>query len=580
MVNIPTTKRTRAIAGFIGLAALLIVLNSVAQSFLFRIDLTGDRRYTLADASKRVMLQLDNTVRVYVFLDGNMSLQLKKLRSTIKETLDELKVYAGVHLRYEFVDVAAETDPRELPQVHASLQARGLFPVTEEERTAGGERLERTVFPGALVVYSQTVDTTVRTREVAVNFLQDNSGAGSDESLLVAQQNVEPALTSAIARIARKELPDIAFVEGHGELDEYETGDICRELSPFARLERVEINGDIHALDHYAAVIVAKPTGAWNDADKLALDQYIMRGGRVAWFIDAVEVHHDSLANGFNTLAFACTHGLDDQLFRYGVRVNPAIIQDLQCAMLPVNIAPAGQTADFKPAPWTYYPLLIPPPDNVITRGLNLILSKYPGTIDTVGKNPAITKRNLLYSSEYSRTQAVPALVSLSQTMQRPDPAAFGQSFLPVAVTLEGTFTSAFLNRPLQHYNPRQSFTFKETGEPTKMIVIADGDIIRNEVVHRADGTRIFPLGFDRYMNVQFGNRSFVKNCIYYLLDDGNTMQIRPREWTMRLLDKAKIFPRRSLWIAINTALPILLVLAAGAIFTGLRKWKFKDLKI
>ncbi|MDR0581783.1 MAG: gliding motility-associated ABC transporter substrate-binding protein GldG [Prevotellaceae bacterium] len=574
MVNIPAIKRTRAIAKFIGLAALLVALNSVAQSFLFRIDLTGDRRYTLADASKRVMQELDNTVQVYVFLDGNMSLQLKKLRSTIEETLDELKIYAGAHLRYEFVDIAAETDPQELPQVYASLQARGLAPVTEEERTTGGGRLERIVFPGALVVYTQTIDTTVRTREVAVNFLQDNSGTNSEESLSVAQQNVEFALTSVIARIARKELPRIAFIEGHGELDEYETGDICRELASFAHLDRVEINEDIHALDHYAAVVVAKPAKAWSEADKLALDQYIMRGGRVAWFIDAVEVHHDSLASGFNTLAFACTHGLDDQLFRYGVRINPAIIQDLQCAMLPVNIAPAGQTADFKPAPWTYYPLLIPPPDNVITRGLNLILSKYPSTIDTVGKNPAISKRAILYSSEYSRTQAVPALVSLSQTMQRPEPAAFGQSFLPVAVTLEGTFTSAFLNRPLQHYNRQQSFAFKETGEPAKMIVVADGDIIRNDVVRRADGTRIFPLGFDRYMNVQFGNRSFVKNCIYYLLDDENTMQIRPREWTMRLLDKAKIFPQRSFWIALNTALPILLTLLAGALFTGVRRIK------
>lgn len=576
MVNILATKQTRAIAKFIGLAALVIAFNGVAQTFLFRIDLTGDHRYTLTDASKRVMQQLDNTVQVYVFLDGNMSLQLKKLRSTIKETLDELKVYAGGRLRYEFVDVAAETGPRELYQVYASLQERGLTPVTEEERTSGGGRSERIVFPGALVICAQTIDTTVRMREVAVNFLQDNSGANSEESLLIAQQNVEPALTSAMARIARKDLPRIAFIEGHGELDEYETGDISRELSPFVSLDRVTINEDVNALDPYEAVIVAKPTKAWSDADKLALDQYVMRGGRVAWFIDAVDVHHDSLANGFSTLAFACTHGLDDQLFRYGVRVNPVIIQDLQCAMLPVNIAPAGQTADFKPAPWTYYPLLIPPPDNVITRGLNLILSKYPGTIDTVGKNPAIIKKTLLYSSEYSRTQTVPTMVSLSQTMQRPDPAAFGKSFLPVAVTLEGTFTSAFVNRPVQHYNHQKDFIFKGASEPTKMIVVADGDIICNDVVRRADGTRIFPLGFDRYMNMQFGNRSLVKNCIYYLLDDENTMQIRSREWTMRLLDKAKIFPQRSWWIAFNTALPMLLTLIAGAMFSGWRKRKYR----
>jgi ABC-2 type transport system permease protein len=574
MVKSPAVKRNGAIAGFIGLTVLLVAVNMAAHAFLLRIDLTADSRYTLTDASKQVMRQLEQPVRIYVFLDGDMSLQLKKLRSTIKETLDELKVYAGSYLRYEFVNIAAETDPREINQAYASLQERGLMPVTEDERTSGGGRSERIVFPGALVMYSRSVDTTVQTREIAVNFLQDNSGANSDEHLLIARQNVEPALTGAIARIARESLPRIAFIEGHGELDEYETGDICRELSSFARLDRVTINEDIHALDPYEAVVVAKPSGAWSDADKLALDQYIMRGGRVAWFIDAVEVHHDSLANGLATLAFACTHGLDDQLFRYGVRVNPVMVCDLQCAMLPVNIAPAGQTADFKPAPWTYYPLLIPPPDNIITRGLNLILSKYPGTVDTVGKNAAITKKHLLYSSEYSRTQAAPALVSLSQTMQRPDPATFDRAFLPVAVTLEGTFTSAFFNRPLQHYNRREAFVFKAASAPTKMVVVADGDIIRNDVVRRADGTRIFPLGFDRYMNVQFGNRSFVKNCIYYLLDDENTMQIRPREWSMRLLDKAKIFPQRSRWIAFNTIAPILLTLLSGAAFIGWRKRK------
>ncbi len=429
-------------------------------------------------------------------------------------------------------------------------------------------------------MYNQTVytanDTLVAPRETAVNFLQNDAGAASsDEGLLVAQQNVEVLLAGAISRLTQKQWPYIAFVGGHGELNEYEAGDICQQLAAFAYLDRVTLNGDVDALSGYDAVVIAKPTTAWNEADKLVVDQYIMNGGRVAWFIDAVNVHHDSLANGHVTFAMECDHRLDDQLFKYGIRINPTIISDLQCAYLPVNIAPAGQTADFKPAPWVYYPLLVPPAGNSITQGLNLVEAKYPSHIDTVGKNSAVTKKVLLHSSQYSRTQTIPARISLSTITQRPDPEAFRQSFLPVAVALEGTFGSAFLNRPLQSYNNQQPFDFKTKSAATKMIVVADGDIIRNDVARRADGDRIFPLGFDRYMNVQFGNRRFVENCIYYLLDDDNTINIRPREWTMRLLDRAKIYPQRTYWTVVNTAIPLLLVLAAGALFVTLRKYKY-----
>ncbi len=508
-----------------------------------------------------------------------MPVEMKKLRTTIKETMDELKVYSHSHLQYEFVNISETTDPRDLNDVYVSLRERGLSPIMLQENAADGSRSERILFPGAIVSYTLATPAGVDTREAAVNFLQDNADTNSDESLLIAQQNVETALVNTIARIVKRELPRIAFVEGHGELDEYETGDISKELASIAHLDRVTINGEINALDDYAVVIIAKPTQPWPNDDKIAIDQYLMNGGRVAWFIDAVNVHHDSLTRSENTFALACQHGLDDQLFKYGVRINPNVVSDLLCAYLPVNIAPVGQTADFKLAPWTYYPLLIPPADHAITRGLNLIESKYPSTIDTVGKQDGrVHKQILLHSSENSRMQGIPALISLLQSKQRPDPAAYHYSFLPVATLLEGQFQSAFTNRPLENYNHQKPFTFKGSSDSTKMIVVADGDIIRNDVVSRADGTRIFPLGFDRYMNRQFGNRDFVKNCIYYLLDDDNTMQIRRREWTLRMLDRTKIYPQRTRWAAMNTALPIILTLLAGAVFIGWRKRKYQSL--
>jgi ABC-2 type transport system permease protein len=580
MVKCLSSPKSRAIAGFLGLVAFLLLANYAAHFFFFRIDLTGDRRYTLAESSKQVMRQLDENLHIYVFLDGDMPVEMKKLRTTIQETLDELKVHAPTRLRYEFVNITEDTDPRELDAVYASLQNSGLSPVIIQENARDGSRSERILFPGAIItctheLLSSDENRPTGTREMAVNFLQSNAAVDTDESLLTAQQNVEPALVSAFARIAKKELPHVAFVEGHGEADEYETGDISKEMASFARLSRVTIDGNVAALMAYDLVIIASPVEAWSEADKLALDQYIMQGGRTAWFIDAVDVHHDSLANGENTFALARGHGLDDQLFKYGVRINPNVVSDLQCAYLPVNIAPSGQTADFKPMPWTYYPLLMPPPEHAITRGLNLIASKYPSSIDTVGKNPAVERSILLHSSQYSRSQTIPFHISLSQATQRPDAAAYSKPAFPIALLSEGSFPSAFLNRPLSSYRLPEGFLFKGQSEPTKMIVVADGDIIRNDIIQRATGTRIFPLGFDRYMNVQFGNRNFVKNCIYYLLDDDNTMQIRPREWTLRTLDRARIYPERSRWISINTLLPLALTLLAGTVFIVLRNKKY-----
>lgn len=571
-----SAPRLRVLTRFTALGAALLLLNYAVRWTVVRIDLTGDRRYTLADASRQVMQRVTSDLFIDVYLDGEMPVEMKKLRATIKETVDELKAYAPGRVLFRFINLSGEVAPQALDEAYIALYERGLAPVVIEEHAPDGSRSERTLFPGALLSYSLSGnEPETGRREVAVNFLQSNADADSDRSLLLAQQNVETALTGAIASLIRTQTPRIAFVEGHGELDEYETGDVCKELAGFARLDRVLINGDVDALEGYAAVIVARPTQPWDEADKLALDQYIMRGGRVAWFIDAVEVHHDSLANGQTTFALACDHRLNDQLFKYGVRINPNVVSDLQCALLPVNIAPAGQTADFRPAPWSYYPLLTPPSTHPITSGITLIQSKYPSTIDAVGHGTAVAKTVLLASSTHSRTQPVPALISLAESMQRPDPSHYRQSSLPIALLLEGAFASAFLNRPLQQYNHRRPFVFKTHSDTTRMIVVADGDMIRNDVVRRPDGVRIFPLGFDNYMKTQFGNRAFVKNSLCFLLDDDNVFQIRRREWTLRLLDKTKVYPQRDFWVALNSVLPIALTLLAGLAFTGIRRRRY-----
>ena len=577
LLVLQSNKRRYAFYTVIVIAGLFPV-NIIAQHFFFRLDLTADKRYTISNAGKEAVKSLDNLCYVQVFLDGEMPIPFRKLQATIRETLDELKVYAGKYIQYEFIDIEKEVAGDSPDKIYAALQSYGLAPFITQENT-GSSTSERVLFPGALINYTTPVpqgdSMRLETRQMAVNFLQNNARKDPEAGMLIAQQNVEYELVSAISRISRKQQPRVAFIEGHGELDEYETGDITKTLSEFCRIDRMNIMGRVGVLNDYALVVIARPMQAWPEADKLALDQYIMQGGAVAWFMDEVHVHHDSLANGFFTFALAAQHGLEDQLFRYGVRINPTIIQDLQCSFLPVNIAPAGQQVQFKPMPWNYYPLLNPPSDNVITGGLNLIMSQYPGSIDTVNSNPGVKKDYLLYSSQYSRTQQIPIRISLSELSEQNDPAHFGRSFLPVALSLEGVFPSAFLNRPLEKYNNGEPFRFLPESAPTKMIVVADGDIIRNEVSRRADGTRILPLGYDRYTGTQFGNKNLVKNMLFYLLGEDNLLRLRSREWELRLLDKRQIKLYRSRWVAVNTIVPPLLVLLAGGLFIWLRKRKY-----
>ena len=556
----------------------LLVINLVFHHWFFRIDLTGDKRYTIAAVSKEVMKSLSGDCHVEVFLDGEMPASIRKLRTTIKETLDELKVYAGKHIQYEFINVEKEAAKYGLENVYSALHDAGLTPVDVQENTGGSTSVRR-LFPGAIITYLATVkhgdSSYIEQREIPVNFLQNDARSDPEMNVLLAQQNVEYELVSAITNISREYFPQIAFIEGHGELDEYETGDIGRSLSEFCYIDRINIQGRVGILDDYEMVIIAKPMEEWPDADKFVVDQYIMRGVRVAWFIDAVHVHHDSLVQGHYTFALAANHRLEDQLFRYGVRINPTVIQDMQCSLLPVNIAPPGQTSNYKATPWTYYPLLSPPANNAITRGLNLIMSQYPATIDTVNTRPEVRKTYILHSSQYSKASQVPLRISLNEAGKQYAPENFPQSYLPVAVLMEGSFASAFENRPVAEYTAGKNFRFINKSVPAKLIVVADGNIIRNEVNRRADGNRISPLGFDTYTRTMFGNKNFVKNIVYYLLDDEELMQLRSREWELRLLDKRAVNQHRSKYVAINTIAPPLLVVLVGLLLIWLRKRKY-----
>jgi gliding-associated putative ABC transporter substrate-binding component GldG len=545
----------------------LILLDIVTETVILRIDLTEDRRYTVSDPAKDIIRNLDDVIFIRIYLGGEMPVHIKKFRASVREKLDELRRVSKNNIQYDFRNPAEGSDERRAA-VFNELTGKGLIPLTIRETDAEGGSTQRMVFPCAIVSY--------KGKEMPVNFVKSGQTLSVDESLNLALQNLEYEIANVIQKISRKSKEKIAFIEGHGELDDNSLWGISESLGEYYDIDAVTIEGVTGILDEYSAVVVAKPMEQWPEADKFVIDQYIMHGGRTAWFIDAAHIHEDSLSKGEMTMGFVCEHNLNDQLFNYGVRINHNVIQDMQCSQVRIDVAPPGMPADFRLAPWTYFPLLWPPSDNPITKGINLVKAQYPGVIDTVGNNVDTRKTYLLYSSENAKVTTVPMIISLSQVDEKITRRVFDKSYLPVAVLLEGNFDSPFRNRIVSQYINTPGFNFVPKSTKTKMVIVSDGDIIRNDVNRAGVETLPYPLGYDRHTGYTYGNNDFVVNVINYLTDENGLMDIKNKTLKMRLLDKSKIARNHTKIILINTAIPPVVIIFCGIVFIIYRRRKYR----
>lgn len=195
---------------------------------------------------------------------------------------------------------------------------------------------------------------------------------------------------------------------------------------------------------------------------------------------------------------------------------------------------------------------------------------QFASSIDTIQND--ITKIPLLTTSNNTRIMNAPAIVSLEMLKQKQDPRLFNMSNLNVAMLLEGKFTSAFKHRLAPEMMDNQMIAFKETCDTTNsMIVIADGDIIRNDYVNGQP----LPLGYDRYTREMYGNKEFLINCVNYLCGDEDMIPLRSREVAMRKLDSVKAEKEKSFWQIINIGVPIIIVLIMGFAIHFIRKRKY-----
>jgi gliding-associated putative ABC transporter substrate-binding component GldG len=561
--NNPGRIRMNSWIEFLLISASVIILSVSLSILKFRIDLTGDRRFSLSEPTKKILSELRNDLYIQVWLDGDMPVQFKKLKRSVKDILDEFRIASGRKVGFEFINPSQGDDARERNSRYESLISSGLVPVNIQSKDEEGGASQKIIFPGMTVNYNGV--------EIPVNFLKNNQLLPPEQNLLNSIEGLEYEIIQTISTITSDSIYKIAFIEGHDEISEIETADITIGLSKYFTIDRGIIGGRPGILDKYSAIVIAGPQKPFDEKDKLVIDQYIMNGGKVLWLYEEVNVNEDSLVSG-ETMALYTPLNIGDQLFRYGVRVNPSVVQDLECMLKPFNVISGGTRQQVVPVPWLYYPLLTPSSVSPVTRNINRVLGRYVNYIDTVGRDPGISKTVLLSSSRTARTINPPVLINLRDARETPDEKLFSKSSLPVAVMLSGRFRSAFTNRIVPGVTDGKDFKMREIGEPSKMIVVADCDIIRNEVRRVGNNVTPLPLGQDRYTLQTFGNKDFVVNCINSLVDDNGLMELRSREIKLRLLDKTAIRNNKSLIITINIAVPVLLVIIAGFLYSILRR--------
>jgi len=556
------------------LGVVIIVLVNIIASFVFtRVDLTAEKRYSLSPAVKSVLKGLKDDVFFRVYLDGELPSGFRRLSNETREMLNEFRAYSD-HIQYQFVDPSASPNVKERNDTYRLLVEQGLQP-TDLRVTNKGESSQLIIFPGAIVVYQG--------REMPVQLLMTQLGQDPQKVLNSSIQALEYNLGNAMDKLINTSKPRVAILEGQGELSGGELAALEEALSEYYNVERISINGKINSLtirlqtdssgsplvNKYKALIIAGPERSFSEKDKFLIDQFIMRGGRVLWMIDPVFARMDSLQQYATTLGIANDINLDEMLFNYGVRLNKNLVMDMSALPIPIKTGQIGDQPQFDFFPWYYFPLITPATNHPIVNGLNAVKTEFISSIDTV-EAPGVKKTILLTSSPYSRIVYAPVLIDLEILRDEPDPRMYNAGPQPVAVLLEGEFASAYLFRLPPEIEQNEKLYVRKKSEPTRMVVIADGDIAKNQF--HVTQKYPLPLGFDQYTGQTFGNMDLLMNTMNYLCDDSGLISIRSRELTLRLLDRTRVASGRVFWQLFNVVLPVVLLVLFGLIKLYLRR--------
>ena len=544
---------------------VLAALNAAAYLLPVRWDMTDDKHYSLSKASKALLRQSDAPIEVTLLLEGDLNAGFRRLKKATEETIAEMNVFGDV--RCTMYDVQSFSKD--------SLAALGLRPIVIHEREQNGKTAQTTVYPYAIMSY--------KGRKAVVTLLKNTRGLSGEENLNASIEQLEFAFMEALHLLQQTETPRVAILEGHGEPDEAHTYDLMSALSKYFQVDRGRLASndgmsataslndeliDVHILDGYKALIVLNPQTAFSEQERFVIDQYIMRGGAVLWALNGVRFSETVLQSEGFTPILPLELGLTDMLFRYGVRVNPALVQDVQCLPIPVNVSSDPSQPNLQPMPWTYAPLLLTSQGSPITKNMGQVMSTFVSPSDAVGGEDGIEKRVLLATSTASRVTATPGEVDLNDL--NPDMAAFQYQYVPVAVSMEGVFPSAFAHRMIPE-GIESDEPIRKTSAKTRQVVIGSGSILLNET----QKGQVLPMGYDRYSGMQFSNRDFAANAMLWLTDSEGLISLREKSIALRLLNDKRAHEERQQVQAISTILPVAILAIIGGIVFVIRKRKY-----
>jgi ABC-2 type transport system permease protein len=535
-------KKKNDILEYVLLIAILVFVNIILSENFFRLDFTQDKRYSISPVTQKVLSSLDGDVYVEIFLDGDLSPEYERLKKSIKEKLDQFKAYSNTKLEYRFINPSAEEDKQMRERGFRLIAQRGLQPkyFLEEKN---GNKTEKFIFPGAIVSYKQN--------ETPVQFLKGNKVQSDEEQLNQAVEGVEFELLKAIRKLSIKEYKTIAIIDGHDEPAKENLEDITNALNEFYAVKRVRLDS-FTALKGVDLAMVIGPKIAYTEKEKFILDQFIFSGGKAFFAYDAIDIRKDSLKNG-ETFGLSKNLNLDDLLFKYGVRMNQSVVEDLNCAKTVIQ---TGLNGEMQAINFPYYPIVYQFGTHPIVKNLDAIVFRFAGSIDTV-KAVGIKKTILIQSSPQSKEVQVPFQIDLDELKKDPVAESFSSGSKSLACLLEGDFTSLYKNKP----SPVDGAVLTQNQKPSKIVVCADVDLIRNE--YDIKRNMPVPLGYDRDMRYIFSNKEFVMNAVDYLMEE-ELLLVREKEVVLRPLDAQKIKNDKKFWQVINILVPILLVLLYG----------------
>ena len=552
---------------WVGLVLALVAINFIASSFHYRIDLTEEKRYSLTKNTRELLKGVNDEMEIVVFLKGEFPAGFRKLSNSTGEFLTILKENNPSKIKYRFLSPEEEAGAGK--SWGDSLQSLGAFPINLTVQVESGQQ-NKYVYPFALITYNQQTSL--------VNLYEGSTSLISNAEVNNSESMLEYQFVKSIDKLLHPSRPFVAYATGHGEPVSAETYDLVESIKKDYGFFTVDISKQVAIPDTMKVLVIVKPQIPFTENEKLKLDQYVMRGGKLLWFIDNLRSELDSLSYKSQLIAYDRNLNLTDLLFNYGVRINADLLMDLQCDFLPFKVGGNDTQDEF--IHWNYYPLFASSGTHAINKNLGLVLGRFVNSIDTV-EVEGVKKTILLQSSQNARTISTPALISPNEVRNTPQDALFKKQNIPAAVLLEGKFSSLYRGRiskaQREEWNALGGFKETNSGE-NKMIVVGDGDIVLNDFSLK--NNQPLPMGVNLYTvgsqyEYQFANRSFLLNCLEYLTVNSNIIEARNKEVVLRLLDTRKVEEQRTTWQLITIALPIILVVVFGAIYQQIRKHKY-----